>query len=168
MPNTAEVSVQRREARVGYLLARSERSIRAELDGVTPRHGLSTPAYTALSVLKDRPGLSSAELARASFVTPQAMQPFVTSLQDAALIERRPDPANRRILRITLTQKGEGVLLACDRDVDLLEARALEGLSARDIATLRRALRSMTKNLGGLDVPPTVGEGVASNGGRRA
>jgi DNA-binding MarR family transcriptional regulator len=150
MPDTREVSEAvgaRSAARVGYLIARAERAVRAPLDELTPTHRLSTPKYTALSVLQRRPGLSSAELARASFVTPQAMHPFVLSMESDGLIQRRPDPDNRRILRITLTRRGEAALRSCERDVDALEDRALRGLSVRDVDTLRRLLRTVAHNL---------------------
>jgi DNA-binding MarR family transcriptional regulator len=134
-------------ARVAYLIARAERAVRAPLDGLTPAHGLSTPTYTALSVLERRPGLSSAELARASFVTPQAMHPFVLSLESDGLIKRTPDPDNKRILRITLTPRGAAALRACERDVDALEGRALRGLSRKDVDALRRLLGVVSHNL---------------------
>src|SRR6476646_10946436 len=118
MPDTSkvveEIGVRRAAARVVYLIARAERAVRAPLDELTLAHRLSTPKYTALSVLERRPGLSSAELARASFVTPQAMHPFVLSLESDGLIQRRPDPDNIRILRITLTRRGLAALRGCE------------------------------------------------------
>lgn len=132
---------------MGYLVARAERAFRGELDQLTPRHLLSTPTYTALSVLRSRPGLSSAELARASFVRPQSMHPFVTSLEEAGFVVRQPDAANRRILRIALTPAGEAVLDACDREVADMEGHALAGLSTREIALLADLLRRIARNL---------------------
>jgi DNA-binding MarR family transcriptional regulator len=146
----------RAPARIAYLIARAERAVRAQLDDLTPAHGLSTPKYTALSVLERRPGLSSAELARASFVTPQAMHPFVLSLESDGLIQRHPDSDNKRILRITLTRRGAAALRACERDVDALENRAVHSLSGKDVDTLRRLLGVVAHNLEHAEAPSAL------------
>jgi DNA-binding MarR family transcriptional regulator len=56
------------------------------------------------------------------------------------LIERRPDEANRRILRAWLTEHGSRVLRACHRAVDEVEERMLSGLDAAEAAAFGRAL----------------------------
>lgn len=52
-----------------YLVKRLELAIRARMDEVLRPHGLTTLQFTALTALRDRDGLSSAQLARRSFVT---------------------------------------------------------------------------------------------------
>ena len=59
--------------RVGYLVYRVERRLRARLDEEMRVHGVSTPEYVTLSLLRERDGLSCAQLARWALVTPQAM-----------------------------------------------------------------------------------------------
>ena len=58
--------------RVSYLVKWVERGIRMRLDTVLGDLGVSTPEYTALSVLARREGLSSAQLARRTLVSAQA------------------------------------------------------------------------------------------------
>ena len=107
--------------RVSYLVFRLERRIRARLDQALARYGVTTTEYMALSELRIRDGLSSAELARIAFVTPQAMNLVVRDLDDRGLIRRSPDPAQRRALRTSLTRKGRTVLARCDRALDGIE-----------------------------------------------
>ncbi|MBV9005147.1 MAG: hypothetical protein JO181_10860, partial [Solirubrobacterales bacterium] len=61
------------EARVGYLVYRVERRLRARLDETVRTHGVTTTEYVTLSVLRHRDGMSCAQLARWAFVSPQAM-----------------------------------------------------------------------------------------------
>ena len=82
--------------RVSYVIARLDRAIRRGIEERLAPHGLSVSQYTALSVLRNRPGLSNAQLARRTFVTPQAMNEVVASLEDAKLIKREVDPNHRR------------------------------------------------------------------------
>jgi DNA-binding MarR family transcriptional regulator len=129
-------------ARVGYLVYRVERRVRTRLDQVTRAHGVTTTEYVALSVLRDRDGMSSAELARWAFVTPQAMNLVISELERRKLVLRRPDPQHRRVLRASVTSKGRRVLERCDRSMDEIEADMLRGLAPEEVDALRGALAS--------------------------
>jgi DNA-binding MarR family transcriptional regulator len=105
---------------------------RARIEEVIRPYGVSLQTYTALSILERRGGLSSAQLARRHFVTPQAMNQLVAALERDGLIVRRADPVNRRILRAWLTERGKQVLETCHDAVDKLEQRMFaEVLPAR-------------------------------------
>jgi DNA-binding MarR family transcriptional regulator len=135
------------EPRVSYLVYRVERRLRGRLDRAVVKHGITTTEYVALSVLRNRDGLSSAELARWAFVTPQAMNLVVSSLERRGLVRRAPSAANRRILQASVTPAGLGILARCETAMDLIEADMLATLSPRDIATLRFALASCAHSL---------------------
>ena len=102
--------------------------------------GVSLHQYTALSLLERHDGLSSAQLARRHFVTPQAMNQLVATLERDGLIEREPDPDNRRVLRARLTSLGRDVVSACNAAVDTLEGRMLADFTQAEIRAFRRLL----------------------------
>jgi len=133
--------------RVGYLIYRVERRLRARLDEAVKVHGVTTQEYVTLSVLRDRDGLSSAELARWAFVTPQAMNLVISALERRRLVRRRSDPRHRRILRASVTRRGLGVLEDCDRSMDRIEADMLRGLDAETVQNVRGALGSCAHSL---------------------
>jgi DNA-binding MarR family transcriptional regulator len=107
--------------RLSYLVFRLERRIRARLDEALARHGVTTTAYMALSELRLRDGLSSAELARIAFVTPQAMNLVIRDLEQRGLVRRDPHPNGGRVLCARLTRRGLSVLKRCDRSLDEIE-----------------------------------------------
>ena len=117
-----------------------ERGLRLRLDLALAPHGVTTPEYTALSVLRERDGLSSAQLARRVFVTAQAMNQLVIRLERRGLIRRRTSPAHAKTMCTSLTVKGASLLAACDRATLPIEERTLSHLSPSDTAALRRAL----------------------------
>ena len=129
-----------RGQRLTYLVKRLEMAERARMDEVLRPLGVTLHQYTALSILERREGLSSAQLARRHFVTPQAMHQLVASMERDGLIQRRPDEANRRILRAWLTGRGADVLRACHAVVDGLEARMLSALTYAEAVVFERAL----------------------------
>ena len=74
------------EPRVSYVIARLERAVRQGINERVRPYGLTTLQYTTLSVLgRGRPGdgLSNAQLARRSFMTPQAMGEVIEALEAA-------------------------------------------------------------------------------------
>ena len=133
--------------RVGYLVYRVERRLRARLDEELRLLGVSTPEYVTLSLLRERDGLSCAQLARWALVTPQAMNLVISALERRKLIRRRPDPRHRRVLRATVTPKGLDMLARCDRSVDRIEADMLGDLPPDTVEVLRGALGSCAHSL---------------------
>ncbi|MDH2430756.1 MarR family transcriptional regulator [Sphaerisporangium sp. TRM90804] len=108
-------------ARLSYLVYRLERRLRARLDEALARHGVTTTEYMALSELRMGDGVSSAELARIAFVTPQAMNLVVRNLEQRGLIRRDPHPDGGRVLCARLTRKGLSALRRCDGLLDGIE-----------------------------------------------
>jgi DNA-binding MarR family transcriptional regulator len=152
-----------RGQRLTYLVKRLEMAERARMEEVLRPLGVTLHQYTALSILERREGLSSAQLARRHVVTPQAMHQLIATMERDQLIERRPDEANRRILRAWLTEHGSRVLRACHRVVDDVEERMLSGLTLDEAAAFSRALE---RCLDALAVPvgesePALDQGVA-------
>ena len=146
-PATAAPAVTAAVPRIGYLIYRVERRLRVRLDEAVVGHGITTTEYVTLSVLRDRDGLSCAQLARWSFVTPQAMNLVIAALERRALIRRRPDPNHGRVRRASVTAKGLKVLARCDADMDQIEADMLNGLAPDTVDLVRDALWSCAHSL---------------------
>jgi DNA-binding MarR family transcriptional regulator len=117
-----------------YLVKQLELAVRARLDGVLRPVALTPLQYTALTVLERRSGLTTAELARNSFVTDQAMADMVVALEHRGFITREGDPRDRRRRVIRLTGPGEEILDRVRDDVVALEQRMVSRLSPRDAA----------------------------------
>jgi DNA-binding MarR family transcriptional regulator len=133
--------------RATYLVKRLESAVRRNLDLELGSHGMTTPQYAALSILRAQSGLSSAQLARRAFVTPQSMQVMVTAFVRDGLVERRADPNNQRVLRNHLTRDGELLLLRADEAAAGIEQQMLGGLDAEQTAMLRELMTVCIENL---------------------
>lgn len=125
---------------MGYLIYRVERRLRARLDAAVAAHGVTTTEYVALNLLRDHDGLSSAQVARWTFVTPQAANLVVSALERRGLVRRRPDPRHRRVLRTSVTARGLRVLERCERSMDAIEADMVARTEPGDVETVRAAL----------------------------
>jgi DNA-binding MarR family transcriptional regulator len=128
------------QSRTAYAIGRLERALRQRLGEVTRRAGLTVAQYTALSVLHARGELSNAQLARRSFVTPQAMNEIIKAMASAGIVEQQPHAAHGRIVEISLTSKGKRVLRTCDAAVEQVERAMLAQLSQAERDRLRASL----------------------------
>lgn len=137
------------EDRVGYALKRAQHALRSRMDRALHGLGLTTAQYAALSALETAPGLSGAELARRSFVTPQTMNGIVTNLEVAGLLVRRPQPHHGRVLEASLSPAGAAVLAHAHRRVAAVEARMVASLDAAERRRLLAALRACADALSG-------------------
>jgi DNA-binding MarR family transcriptional regulator len=133
--------------RISYLIKWVERGLRTELDTALRALHVTTPEYTAMSVLSRRSGLSSAQLARRAFVSAQAMNQIIGSLERQGYVERSADPDNARILRAKLTVHGRAVLTACDRATAQVERVLLDKLTPTEANALRKTLESCASAL---------------------
>ena len=136
------------EPRVSYVVARLERALRQAINERVREHGLTTLQYTTLSVLgRRRGGLSNAQLARRSYMTPQSMSEVIEALEREGLIERSPHPNHRRVLPATLTAKGRRVLTVCEDTVAAMEEEMMRELGPAERTALLEALKSCVRSL---------------------
>jgi DNA-binding MarR family transcriptional regulator len=135
------------EQYVGYLLKRAQHALRTEMDRSLNFHGLTTPQYVVLSALESYPGISSAELARRSFVTPQTMFRIVAGLTQRGLVRRKELPSHGRKLPADLTPMGLRTVRACHGRATEVEHRMLAPLSTDQRRTLARLLQECAEAL---------------------
>ncbi|WP_072802197.1 MarR family winged helix-turn-helix transcriptional regulator [Rhodococcoides yunnanense] len=132
-----------------YVVKQLELAVRARLDELLKPMNITVLQYTALTVLARRDGVSSAELARNSFVTAQTMGEMVTNLESKGMVARRADASNRRRMHIDLTDAGRQLLARCDAGVRELEQHMLGGLSDEQRHGLRENLIQCRRALDG-------------------
>jgi DNA-binding MarR family transcriptional regulator len=130
-----------------YLVKQVELAARARLDDMFRPIGLTALQYTALTVLERHENMSSAQLARHSFVTAQSMADMIAALETRGLIERHRDDADRRRLAVRLTTAGRALLDRYRSQVQALENTMLAGLSDDEVTALRGALNTCHANL---------------------
>lgn len=127
---------------------RAEQATQNAKDGAVARAGITKAQYNALLILVTSPGLTSAELARRCFVTPQAMNETVGRLERDGYIERRRHQTHRHVLEVALTPAGTSALRAADHEVVALERRLRAALSPEERRVLADLLRTVEEAAG--------------------
>lgn len=132
---------------IGTMLGQVSRMLRRSFDERTREVGITRPQWQVLTLVARHPGINQGALAELLEVEPITTGRMIDRLQDAALVERRPDPADRRAWRLHLTEKGEGQLaLMLPLAAETLAA-ALDGIDEPDRAALMAMLEQIRSNL---------------------
>ena len=132
---------------LAYVIGRVDQGVRREMRRLLEPFGLSVSEYTALSILAAVPGLSNAQLARRSLITPPAMLEVLASLERRALVERHADPQHGRIRRAELTAEGTRTLTAGSREIDRLSDQLLDAIPDDERDAVRRGLVAVMDRL---------------------
>jgi DNA-binding MarR family transcriptional regulator len=107
---------------LSYTVGRLDRAIRQRLREILAPYKLSVPQFTTLSVIKRRPGLSNAQLARRALILPQSMIQVIAELETRGLVTRTPAVAHNRVLEAVLTAQGRELVDSAERDTRAFEA----------------------------------------------
>lgn len=122
--------------------AAAGRSVNVALEGVA----LRTRTFSILELAVCGGGVNQRSLADALLLNPSQIVAFVDDLVSAGLVERRPDPADRRNRMICATEKG----LRCYHEARALADEALDGLLGEldddERATLHGLLRRVVSS----------------------
>lgn len=150
---------------IGTMLAQVSRLFRRRFDERARGIGVTRPQWQVLSLLKYHEGTNQGGLAEMLEVEPITLGRMIDRLQDAELVERRADPADRRAWRLYLTPKGEDLIEQLRPFALETFDAALEGVSAPDQAIVMGALDRMRSNLSRRPASDVAASGaVADNG----
>ena len=134
---------------VYFLISRTSLAITSGLkrDFVTAGITGLRPAYLGVLLsLWAEDGLQGAELARRAGLEPSTMTGLLDRMEGDRLVERRPDPDDRRAQRIHLTPAGQAVHEPAMKVVDETLARLTQGLSDVEVDHVRKLLRQVLVN----------------------
>ncbi len=115
---------------------------------VLRRHGLTMWGYIVLLALNEEPVRTQAVLAESIGADKTRIISVLDGLQQAGLITRAPDPADRRVHLLSLTHQGRRARAAAQADIQRQEERLLTRLPPGDRASFLRALQALSS------VPP--------------
>ena len=145
---------------VGFLLSDSARMLRRVFNMRVAPMDLTQAQWRGLAYLSRNEGLNQVSLADLMEVQPITVARLIDKLVSAGLVQRRPDPKDRRAQLLFLTEKAMPLLAKMSEVGDITNAIALSGFSPEEIETLLNLLSRIRANLatlvpGSLGVSPT-------------
>lgn len=132
----------RREQMLLRLLFRAQHRMNADMAERVRARGYPgfQPSFTSLLAHVDTDGTTISALARRTGTSRQAVSQLVQTIEDAGLLERRPNPADRRSVVVLHTDAGRRILLDAIAAMTEIEDEYAAALGADDLARLKELL----------------------------
>jgi MarR family transcriptional regulator, transcriptional regulator for hemolysin len=130
-----------------FVLVDTARLIRTYADQLGAQYGITRAQWAVMARLERNEGLNQSELAEILDLQPITLTRLLDRLSDSGLIERRPDPDDRRANRLYLTAAARPLLQRLAHLSEELMATALAGVDRSAVATMMPHLTAMKENL---------------------
>jgi DNA-binding MarR family transcriptional regulator len=125
----------------GLAIKRAQHEFRLALNAELVPLDTTVSQLNVLREVKSNPGVSSVELARLAFLTPQSLGQQVAQMEKCGLVERRPGPGRK--LSHYLTEAGEWLYReAMMRSLGVCD-QVLRDFSGSDLAALRETMNEI-------------------------
>ncbi|CEJ12641.1 MarR family protein [bacterium YEK0313] len=128
------------EGYLGYLLRQAHGMHRLRMERALAGLDTTPPQFLVMTMIAAYPGLSNADIARLTLLTPQTVSVIVGNLKRAGAVTRTAHPIHGRIQELALSPSGEALLARCRGQVRAIEEQLVRGLSAADEKVVRRWL----------------------------
>lgn len=115
--------------------------------------GLQPPLFRVLNLVDAAEGRSQQAIGEAIEVPPSRMVALVDELEQRGLVERRPDPTDRRVRALFLTKKGRETLTRGREIAKQHERQLTRGMAAADRKRLTELLQKIVDE-------QTIGRGI--------
>ena len=127
------------------MVVRLSRRLIAMEEPILAAHDVTMWAYIVLSALRDGPTRTQAALAAAINADKTRLIPVLDELQRRGLIERVPDPADRRVRLLSLTPAGRKTQKAVRADIRAAEEAVLADAAEQDRPGFLAALEALSR-----------------------
>lgn len=143
----------------GQILSDVSRLMRRAFDERARGIGVTRPQWQVLTMLARHEGINQGGLAELLEVEPITLCRMVDRLQEAGLVERRPDPSDRRAWRLFLSGKANGLIGELRPLALSLFDEAMTGLTPDEREMLHEMLGRIRSNLSRRPLPELAAHG---------
>jgi DNA-binding MarR family transcriptional regulator len=135
-------------------LVESSRLLRNYIDNRAKVRGTTRAQWIVLSRLRQQEGLSQVDLADVLELQPISLVRLLDRLVEHGLLERRPDPRDRRANRLFLTRTGRQLVDDLDSLRDDIAGDVLRDVASDQIETSLATLRGIKERIKSLTDGP--------------
>lgn len=148
---------------LGFLLHDVARLLRKRFEQNARGFGLTRSQWQVLAYLMQNEGINQSGLAELLEIEPITLGRIVDKLQTLGLVERRPDPSDRRVWLLHLTPTARPKVTQLRRIGEITRGEALTGMSEADTERLLKTLQTLKANLTQACDAPAAGQKRANH-----
>lgn len=137
----------------GFLIHDVSRIRKKVVDQAVAHHGITRSQFWVLVNIAryGQEGIAQTELAQLMSVGKVSLGGLIDRMEANGILERRPDPVDRRAKKVFMTPKGEDLLHELQVIAEGLNKKIMKGITREQSKTLDELLRIMKQNLLQLD-----------------
>ena len=135
------------DSNFAFDVAETAQALRRAFDRRAAALGVTRAQWRALARLSRQDGIRQVDLAEALDIEPITLCRMVDRLEEAGLVERRPDDKDRRAWRLHLTAAAGPLVESLRALADEFLADALEGVGDAEQAAVRNVLARVRANV---------------------
>ena len=133
--------------RMAHVVKDLLRTIQRAMQNRLSAHSVSIGQWAFLRILWEREGITQRELSELAGVSEPTTYSALLAMEKAGFITRQKLAGNMRNLSVGLTPKGRALKAVLVPLAEEVNAVAVKGLSANEVAALRRTMVHMIANL---------------------
>jgi DNA-binding MarR family transcriptional regulator len=149
---------------LGFLVGDVSRLLRRDFDRRVAHLGLSQAQWRVLARLWVCEGINQASLAEQIEIAPISLTRLIDRMAAAGWVERRPDPRDRRAVRLFLTAKAQPLLSELQRLGEATRDVAVTGLGEAETRQLLAHLQTIKANLLAAGDAPAAEKATGTHG----
>jgi DNA-binding MarR family transcriptional regulator len=149
---------------LGFLLHEVARLLKKRFEQNARGSGLTRSQWQVLAYLSLNEGINQSGLAELLEIEPITLGRIVDKLQTLGLVERHPDPFDRRVWLLHLTPAARPKLTQLRELGEVTRAEALTGVSQADTERLLKTLQTLKENLADACDSPVAGQKKVNHG----
>ena len=139
--------IRKQDDIVGSMFHDIAHLIRLRIDEMLKPYDLTRLKWLAIGILSQNEGLTQTGLAERLELKTAATGKLVDRLVERGLVERRPDPDDRRAHRLYATEKSFALLTELEPLGEDIRDRVLADLNEKEIGALGSVLQKIKSNL---------------------
>ncbi|MEO7548974.1 MAG: MarR family transcriptional regulator [Ramlibacter sp.] len=142
-PTVEKVDAGYLESLIGYNASRVSLAVVTVFLERMAVYGMKPVIFSVLSLITHNPGITSRQLCSSLGILPPNLVGMVNTLEQRALISRKPHPRDGRAMGLHLTPAGQKLIQDAERTATELEGEVASRLSASELKTLIRLLQKI-------------------------
>lgn len=97
------VKIERLLRHVAFIIKKRGRDILSNFE-------ITNPQFNALLVLREHPGITMGEICEKLFLACSTATDLIDRMEKSGYLNRKRDPQDRRVIRLSITEKGKQVI----------------------------------------------------------
>ncbi len=131
---------------INFILTKAQQSVHQVFKAELVPYGVTPGQYGVLMCLWDKNGQTVRQLAERLSLDSSTMTGLLDRMEQKGLIEKRPDPTDRRALQVLLTDKANELRESLPQAIDLANKKVLANLDEKQVQTFKALLWNLSRD----------------------